>query len=103
MFQPEFEMAPGETQIWAIGNFHPMAYARMVLRETATGRLCKLAMYFHTNYFKYFKISFIESKISKLLVLMVSLHQRLHAPTMTLTSTIAVNLFGNLLNVTLLL
>ena len=31
-------MAPGETQIWAIGNFHPMAYARMVLRETATGR-----------------------------------------------------------------
>ena len=38
VFQPEMTMAPGETQVWAIGNFHSMAYAFVRLRETYTGR-----------------------------------------------------------------
>ena len=41
IFQPEMTMAPGETQIWAIGNFHSMAYAYVKIRETFSGKYVK--------------------------------------------------------------
>jgi FtsP/CotA-like multicopper oxidase with cupredoxin domain len=41
-FQPELMMAPGQTEIWVIGNFGSQAYMNIGVRNTFTGKLTPL-------------------------------------------------------------
>lgn len=43
-FQPELKMKPGQTEIWALGNFSDAAYISVGLTETATGNHPKLTL-----------------------------------------------------------
>ncbi len=43
-FQPVISAAPGQTEIWVLGNFSDAAYMRVAITETATGKRTKLAI-----------------------------------------------------------
>ena len=43
-FQPVINAAPGQTEIWVLGNFSDAAYMRVAVTETATGQPTKLAI-----------------------------------------------------------
>ncbi|MDO8732419.1 MAG: multicopper oxidase domain-containing protein [Actinomycetota bacterium] len=43
-FQPVVSSAPGQTEIWVLGNFSEAAYMRVAITETATGQRTKLAV-----------------------------------------------------------
>ncbi len=43
-FQPVISAAPGQTEIWVLGNFTEAGYLRVALTETATGKRTKLAI-----------------------------------------------------------
>ena len=41
-FQPRLSMAPGQTEVWVIGNFGSQSYMNIAVRNTATHRLVPL-------------------------------------------------------------
>ena len=43
-FEPVVSAAPGQTEIWVLGNFSEAAYMRIAIVETATGQRTKLAV-----------------------------------------------------------
>ena len=43
-FQPVISAAPGQTEIWVLGNFSDAGYLRVAVIETATGKRTKLAI-----------------------------------------------------------
>lgn len=43
-FQPVISAAPGQTEIWVLGNFSDAGYIRVAITETATGKRTKLAI-----------------------------------------------------------
>ena len=43
-FQPVISAAPGQTEIWVLGNFSDAAYMRVAVTGTATGQRTKLAI-----------------------------------------------------------
>lgn len=43
-FQPVISAAPGQTEIWVLGNFSDAGYMRVAITETATGKRAKLAI-----------------------------------------------------------
>lgn len=43
-FQPVIGAAPGQTEIWVLGNFSEAGYMRVAVTETATGKRTKLAI-----------------------------------------------------------
>lgn len=42
LFQPQLKMAPGQTEIWVIGNYGSQAYMNIGVRNTASGELIPL-------------------------------------------------------------
>lgn len=42
LFQPHLKMAPGQTEVWVIGNYGSQAYMNIGIRNTASGQLIPL-------------------------------------------------------------